>query len=35
MVDHITCYDKMPIPPVEERTTYFDAGGYGVGRRRP
>ncbi len=23
---HITRYDKMPIPPVEQQTEYFDAG---------
>jgi hypothetical protein len=26
MSSHITRYDKMPIPPVEEHTEYFDAG---------
>lgn len=31
MADHITRYDKMPIPPVEERTTYFDAGIVRIG----
>ena len=26
MTSHITRYDKMPIPPVEAHTEYFDAG---------
>jgi len=26
MNDHITRYDRMPIPPVESQTTWFDAG---------
>ena len=30
---HITRYDKMPIPPVEEHTEHFEAGvvSFGVG----
>jgi hypothetical protein len=28
---HITCYDKMPIPPVEQQTEYFDAGAVTFG----
>ena len=26
MTSHITRYDKMPIPPVDAHTEYFDAG---------
>ena len=28
---HITRYDKMPIPPVEQQTEYFDAGAVTFG----
>tara|TARA_R110000868_G_scaffold37288_12_gene132087 strand:- start:328 stop:852 length:525 start_codon:yes stop_codon:yes gene_type:complete len=31
MADHITRYDKMPIPPIDEHTTYIDAGIVRVG----
>ena len=31
MADHITRYDKMPIPPIEEHTIYIDAGIVRVG----
>jgi hypothetical protein len=31
MSDHVTRYDKMPIPPVEEHTEYFDAGAVVIG----
>ena len=31
MNDHITRYDRMPIPPVEERTEYVDAGAVRFG----
>ncbi len=31
MSDHITRYDLMPIPPVESRTTWFDAGAVRIG----
>jgi hypothetical protein len=29
--DHITRYDKMPIPPVEAQTTWFAAGAVRIG----
>jgi hypothetical protein len=31
MNDHITRYDKMPIPPVEVQTEYFEAGNVRIG----
>ena len=31
MADHITRYDLMPIPPVEEQTEYFEAGAVSFG----
>lgn len=31
MADHITRYDKMPIPPIEAHTEYFDAGVIRIG----
>jgi hypothetical protein len=31
MSDHITRYDQMPIPPVEERTCWFEAGAVRIG----
>ena len=31
MTDHITRYDLMPIPPVEARTSWFDAGAVRIG----
>jgi hypothetical protein len=31
MNDHITRYDRMPIPPVEAQTTWFDAGPVRIG----
>ena len=31
MTSHITRYDKMPIPPVEEQTEWFDAGAIRIG----
>jgi hypothetical protein len=31
MVDHITRYDKMPIPPIEAHTEYFTAGIIRIG----
>ena len=31
MNDHITKYDRMPIPPVEAQTTWFDAGAVKIG----
>ena len=31
MSDHITRYDKMPIPPIPEHTEYFDAGVIRIG----
>ncbi len=31
MSDHITRYDKMPIPPIEAQTTWFDAGAVRIG----
>lgn len=31
MGDHITRYDKMPIPPVEAHTEYFQAGDIRIG----
>lgn len=31
MADHITRYDKMPIPPIEEHTSYVDAGVIRIG----
>lgn len=31
MDDHITRYDKMPIPPIEAHTEYFDAGVICIG----
>jgi hypothetical protein len=31
MQDHITRYDKMPIPPVEAHTVYFQAGAVTIG----
>ncbi|HCX14576.1 MAG TPA: hypothetical protein DGZ24_04595 [Rhodospirillaceae bacterium] len=30
-LDHITRYDKMPIPPVEDHTTYIEAGAVRIG----
>ena len=29
--DHVTKYDLMPIPPVEERTEWFEAGSLAIG----
>lgn len=31
MADHITRYDKMPIPPIAEHTEYFSAGSIRIG----
>ena len=31
MTDHITRYDRMPIPPVEAQTTWFEAGAVRIG----
>jgi hypothetical protein len=31
MADHITRYDKMPIPPIAAHTEYFDAGVIRIG----
>jgi hypothetical protein len=31
MNEHITRYDRMPIPPVEEQTSWFDAGAVRIG----
>ena len=31
MADHITRYDKMPIPPIEAHTEYFSAGIIRIG----
>jgi hypothetical protein len=31
MTDHITRYDRMPIPPVEEQTTWIEAGAVRIG----
>jgi hypothetical protein len=31
MNDHITRYDRMPIPPVESQTTWIDAGAVKIG----
>jgi hypothetical protein len=31
MGDHITRYDKMPIPPIDAQTEYFDAGAVRIG----
>jgi hypothetical protein len=31
MADHITRYDKMPIPPIEEHTNYVNAGVVRIG----
>jgi hypothetical protein len=31
MNDHITKYDRMPIPPVEAQTTWIDAGAVKIG----
>ena len=31
MADHITRYDKMPIPAMESNTEYFDAGAIRIG----
>jgi hypothetical protein len=31
MTDHITRYDRMPIPPVEAQTTWFDLGAVRIG----
>lgn len=31
MGDHITRYDKMPIPPIDAHTRYFDAGVIRIG----
>ena len=31
MNDHITRYDRMPIPPVEAQTTWIDAGAVRIG----
>jgi hypothetical protein len=31
MADHITRYDKMPIPPIAEHTEYFEAGAIRIG----
>jgi hypothetical protein len=31
MGDHITRYDKMPIPPIEAHTEYFEAGVIRIG----
>ena len=31
MADHITRYDKMPIPPIEAHTEYFPAGNVRIG----
>lgn len=30
-LDHITRYDRMPIPPAEDHTTYIDAGVIRIG----
>lgn len=31
MADHITRYDKMPIPPIEKHTRYIDVGNVRIG----
>ena len=31
MADHITRYDKMPIPALETNTKYFHAGNIRIG----
>ena len=31
MTQHITRYDRMPIPPVEAQTTWIDAGPVRIG----
>jgi hypothetical protein len=31
MADHITRYDKMPIPPIDANTEYFEAGNVRIG----
>lgn len=31
MADHITRYDKMPIPPIDAHTEFFDAGVIRIG----
>lgn len=31
MADHITRYDKMPIPPIDAHTEYFNAGAIRIG----
>ncbi len=31
MGDHITRYDKMPIPPLDQQTEYFEAGNVRIG----
>ena len=31
MNEHITRYDRMPIPPVEAQTTWIDAGAVKIG----
>src|SRR5690348_15180062 len=30
-MNHITRYDRMPIPPIDAHTTYFDAGSIRIG----